>query len=507
MKLIVCCDGTWNTPHQQDQGVAAPTNVVRIANAIERTADQQVYYHSGVGTGESWWDRMIGGGTGTGLSRNIMSGYEWLCQHYDPQRGDDIYLFGFSRGAYTARSLVGFINCAGLLDARRLGAEQGTKAVWNGIELLYQRIYRGKGDLKQVRATIGEDYFRNQRDEKLPIRYLGVWDTVGALGIPDDLGVLDLLDDPDDHVFHDTELSANVVTARHALAMDEIRKSFQPTLWTNDDHPGLKQLWFPGVHSDVGGGYREKGLADGALAWMIEEAKATGLAFNSAILAQVKPDHHDMLHDSCSGIFGMLPTQPRSVPSMRQRPDLYHGSARRRHEDPPIHQYPYREPHTVPGEEGIEITVFARQQWNPTGLWLEAGQEYVFSATGEWVDGPVRCGPQGGKDGNFQLGELGHIAGDFLGQIETGFQALLGNPNRRLRFTARHKTYPWFSLVGVVANGRGELKGIPEEHEAFLIGPDCTYRPKRSGYFYAYSNDAFNCYANNKGYVTLTVRV
>ncbi|MCD2519173.1 DUF2235 domain-containing protein [Massilia sp. G4R7] len=506
MKLIVCCDGTWNTPDQQDGGVAAPTNVVRIANALDRGAGQLVYYHPGVGTGESWWDRMIGGGTGTGLSRNIMSAYEWLCQQYDPQRDDDICLFGFSRGAYTARSVVGFINCAGLLDARSLGREKGTAAVYDAIGQLYHRVYRGKGDLGQIRAAIGEDYFHNRRDDKVPIRFLGVWDTVGALGIPDDLGVLDLLDDPDDHLFHDTELSDNVATARHALAMDEVRKSFQPTLWTNA-HPDLKQLWFPGVHSDVGGGYREKGLADGALKWMIDEAKLAGLAFNSGILAQITPDYHDMLHDSCSGLFGMLPTQPRNVPSMRQHPELYHGSARQRHEDPPIHQYPYRQPHVAPGAQATEITVFARQQWNPTGLWLEAGREYVFSATGEWVDGPVPCGPGGGQDGKFHLGELGHVAGDFLGKIETGFQKLLGNPNRRLRFTARHKNFPWFSLVGAVANGRGEVNGVPEAHEAFLIGEGCRFRPQRSGYFYAYSNDAFNCYANNKGYVTLKVSV
>lgn len=496
-RLVVCCDGTWNSPEQMDGGVPAPSNVVRIANAIASDQSQRVYYHPGVGVGGSKLDKALGGGTGTGLSRNIMSAYEWLCRSYEA--GDELYLFGFSRGAYTVRSLVGFINCCGLLRI-----EQGDAInPWEQIEHLYQEGYRGKQAIAALRAQIGEHRFHNAPDTSIPVRFLGVWDTVGALGIPDDLGWLDLLDDPNDHTFHSTSLSSNVKAARHALAMDEQRKTFAPTLWT-EVPPGadVQQLWFPGVHSDVGGGYRECGLSDGALAWMIEEAELTGLAFHDSIRKQIKPNHHDTLHDPRTGVFTFLETQPRSIPSLLEE-QYFHASARSRLQDPPIHQSPYRQPHLTPDGQAIEI--YAREPWNPTGLWLEAGKHYRFQADGTWVDGSLVCGPAGTDDGNFQLSELAHMGADVWGKVEKVFREVTKNPHAEFRGTRRHDDIPWFCLTGAIANGRGEFDGNPERHETFQIGLGCEYTPQQSGYFYAYANDAFDFYANNRGFVTLAI--
>jgi hypothetical protein len=497
-KLVVCCDGTWNDPNQKDNGVLAPTNVVKLYNAALDSDTQKRYYHPGVGTGNSWWDKAVGGGLGNGLSNNIKSAYRWLCDNYTP--GDEIYLFGFSRGAYTARSLVGFMNRCGLLKT----ADMGGRDAWKAIDRLYEEGYRPKTpDIARLRAQIGEGNFHNSVADPVPVRFLGVWDTVGALGIPDYLGVLNLAFDLRDNNFHNTSFARNVQTARHALAMDEMRESFQPTLWT--DIPAgadVQQIWFPGVHSDVGGGYQQSGLSDGALQWMLEEAKKAGLELRHGVEEQIKPNPLDILHDSCEGFFSMLPTQPRAVPPLVERKH-FHRSVMARYEVPPLTQAPYRMPHRSADGKGIDI--YARQQWNLTGIWLEAGTTYEFTARGEWLDASIACGPAGANDGHFQVGELAYAFGDMLGLVKRSFRELTGNDNADLKFTRRHENAEWFCLMGAVATGTGVVGGTPEPHECFAIGKGCRYTPKKSGYLYAYANDAWNCYGNNKGSVELTV--
>jgi uncharacterized protein (DUF2235 family) len=291
--LVICCDGTWNTPDQLDKGAPAPTNVVRLYNAVadvdNQGLEQTRYYHPGVGTNGGWWDKAVGGGTGAGLDNNIMSAYQKLCYCYQP--GDAIYLFGFSRGAYTVRSLGGFIGRCGLLRITDLPP----KEVWSRIQTLLTQGYRRKTEQREDWSAQGWE-FHNKAGESIPIHFIGVWDTVGALGIPDDMALLNLLDNRERYTFHDTSLHPSVKHARHALAMDEHRASFQPTLWSEPpENTVLKQIWFPGVHSDVGGGYQNCGLADGALKWMIDEASATGLSFNADIVKQVKPDLYDTM--------------------------------------------------------------------------------------------------------------------------------------------------------------------------------------------------------------------
>lgn len=501
--LVICCDGTWNTPDQLDKGVLAPTNVVRLYNAvapIDATGTaQSAYYHPGVGTSGKWWDKLMGGGTGAGLDQHIMSAYQKLCHGYHP--GDHIYLFGFSRGAYTVRSLSGFIATCGLLQV------EGVKPadVWQRIDTLLGRGYRTKTEGRDDWDANGWA-FHNAPGEQMPIRFVGVWDTVGALGIPDDMALLNLLDDRNRYTFHDTTLHASVQTARHALAMDERRASFQPTLWTGlAAGRDVQQLWFPGVHSNVGGGYHQNGLSDGALLWMIEEAKANGLHFDKAV-EQIKPDYHDMLHDSCEGIFGLLPTQPRSISHLAAEPQHFHPSAVARQEDPPITQSPYRLARLIAPEPPLVMDIAARLPWNETGVWLEAGRAYTFTASGEWLDGSISCGPGGTADGRFQAGEVMQLLGSALGQVEGWYGTLFHNPDASFKFTKRHEQYEWFALVGAIANGDGvDQKGYLIKPESFLIGGGCTYTPKRSGYFYAYANDAWNCYGNNKGHVALRI--
>ena len=507
--LVVCCDGTWNTADQRHDGVPVPTNVVRLFNALaDKGADgveQLKYYHPGVGTEPGRWDRVMAGATGAGLDRNIMSAYHWLCRNY--RSGDRIFLFGFSRGAYTVRSLGGFVTSCGLLEVEDLAPD----TAWERIEHLFKHGYRARRERISDWLEKGWKFHANGSTEIL-IHLIGVWDTVGALGIPNDLALLNLLDASDEHEFHDTSLSKRVEHARHAIALDEIRASFQPTLWIENDTSDLKQVWFPGVHCDVGGGYRETGLSDGALKWMIDESEALGLGFRKDMLEQIAPDPRGVLHDSYIDLFKLMPNQPRSAPLLEVGNPEAHESVIERRKCPPITHAPYRETRQpLAVGSSCEVTVYALQPWNETGIYMKAGQRYRFEATGQWLDRNVACGPEGANDGDFQLGELGHLIGSAFGELETLFKKAVNNRDADFKFTKRHdrlegERVPWFCLIGAIANGgRSNHNGAPSEHETFKIGAAREYDVQKPGYFYAYANDAWNCYENNRGSVTLKV--
>lgn len=508
--LVVCCDGTWNTPDQESGGVPVPTNVVRLYNTLakkDKDGNEQVkYYHPGVGTEGNWWEKLAGGGAGVGLSKNVMSGYKWLADHY--QSDDRIYVFGFSRGAYTARSLAGFVSICGLIDT----ADLDEKEKWARVEKAYDKGYMT--DKRQLASKWGKDWkFHKDSAGELPVYCVGVWDTVGALGIPNDLAILNLFDEPHKYAFHDTKLSDNIKHARHAVAMDEKRASFAPTMWSAVAHRAdtVKQIWFPGVHCDVGGGYAQTGLSDGALKWMIDEVKAMGLHFVQKIEDQIQPNPQDVLHDSYKGLFSHLPSMPRSVPCVAEESfQHFHPSAIARHKVPAITQAPYRETHT-PGDKFEYFTIYADQPWNDTGIFLEAGVEYAFAAKGEWLDRDIVSGPDGNPDEK-KFSEIIRAAGTLLGKLEGLFKRITGNAEADFKGTRRIEIAPWFCLMGAIANGGVAEKDVKKEdiklkpHETFPIGWGCKHTPKQSGYLYCFANDAWNFYENNRGSVTLKVK-
>jgi uncharacterized protein (DUF2235 family) len=292
-RFVVCFDGTWNTP---DKG-ANPTNVVKIVRAIRNKADdvsQVVFYDKGVGTGGPL-DRIAGGASGEGLTENMIDGYRFLANNYE--ENDEIYVFGFSRGAYTARSLAGFIGLAGLISPLGLGG--GLK---HAIEIYRNTALQRTQKLEKIQAL------RLDRTEHVRIRCVGVWDTVGSLGIPGDLGRLFL---GNKYYFHDVQLSDQVEVALHAIAIDEKRSAFAPTLWVRPKATQLatgqqvEQVWFPGVHSNVGGSYRDAGLSDIALDWMVKRvSQLTGLTFDQRYLkAEVKPNAYGKGVESRSALY------------------------------------------------------------------------------------------------------------------------------------------------------------------------------------------------------------
>ena len=505
--LIVCCDGTWNTPEQREGGQPCPTNVVKLFNLSVEDDTQRRYYHPGVGTKGGLFDKALGGGVGVGLSRNVESAYEWLCRNYTT--GDRIFLFGFSRGAFTARSLGGFVARCGLLDLSGLADAEA----WKRVAFVYDKGYRAPATPANWPA--GYRFIPGPLEGgKVDIHMVGVWDTVGALGVPDDLVLLDqLFDDARNYRFHDTRLSPSVRHARHAVAMDEMRASFAPTLWSElGDRPAgssFKQQWFAGVHCDVGGGYADAGLSDGALKWMVDEAMAVGLKVNPALLAQVQPNPRGVLHDSATGVWELLRTLPRATPPLV--PSLV-GSAlsaqvMERHTVPPLTQAPYWPSRMLSVGDEVTLDVFARPHWNATGIYLEAGATYGFSATGEWLDADIACGPDGPKKGVFQLGRIAQVFGNVLGELEEQYKDFTKKTGSDWWGTKRVESADWFQLMGMIANQpNADASGTPTEGEVIAIGRQAIHTPEASGYLYGFANDAWKFYGNNRGKVSLTIK-
>lgn len=315
-RLIVCCDGTWNAPEKLEPDVRPATNVLKMSRAIlpkdGRGIIQVVEYVRGIGTG-NLLDRWIGGASGKGITSNILQAYQFISNNFQP--GDHIYLFGFSRGAYTARSLSGFINYFGIL---RKEYQDQLPYIYD----LYQRT--AKPNLPELVAGYAPLIDRDletivDREEErhcIPIHFLGVWDTVGALGAP--IGLIRNMFN-DRIAFHDTELAPVVTYGYHALALHEYREDFAPTLWTvKRSRQKVEQVWFPGTHSDVGGGLRDTGLSDVAFQWLAEKAMSVGLGMNQSYLSRRRPNPLVPVTNSRTGIYRRRPPYVRPIgPSYR----------------------------------------------------------------------------------------------------------------------------------------------------------------------------------------------
>ena len=290
-RIAVFCDGTWNTPDKSKDGKLCQTNVVKMANALSpKSTDgtvQLLYYDTGIGSDGAMTKRVFDGATGSGISGKILQAYRFLITNYE--QGDELFLFGFSRGAFTVRSLSGLIRNSGILKAENLNLVQKAYSIYRSRHPRYQP--------REVESTLFRKTYAVE--ETTRIKFIGVWDTVGALGNPLMLKGFG----NKQNQFHDTDLSTRICNAFHALAIDEKRKNFEATLW--HQQPGtkeqvLEQVWFPGVHSDVGGGYPEAGLSDIALQWMLEKAESCHLNFNNIEMA---PNPMAAMHESYHGFY------------------------------------------------------------------------------------------------------------------------------------------------------------------------------------------------------------
>jgi uncharacterized protein (DUF2235 family) len=392
-RIVLCLDGTWN---EVGRG-KLPTNVVRIAQCVaERGADgvaQVVYYNAGVGT-DGPVDRLLGGVFGVGLRRNVQRAYAFCALNY--RDGDEIYIFGFSRGAYTARAVAGIINKVGLV---RPAFFDRFDEVWNS--------YRSKKGTKEVEPVSEIDHLA---DRTVPVRCVGVWDTVGSYGIPSGFGfgALARWFTWRGLRFRDTELGRNVEVALHAIAVDERRRPFAPTFWTKGKDDALpdghvcEQVWFVGVHSNVGGGYRQRELSDVALLWMMARVEeTTGLRFDlKALKDKVAPDVAGGWRNSTAWFYLVSRLRPLHRKMMRECAtdvglfwdkvdkervninERVHWSVVDRHGAAGMP--PYR-PKGYPGRLGPELIAHAspreRQLWAEFGAPLTRGKAWATPST------------------------------------------------------------------------------------------------------------------------------
>lgn len=355
-RLVFNFDGTWNR-----LDAPCPTNVVLTAESVlplDSNGIAQInYYDQGVGTGK--WDRVSGGVFGAGLTDNLADAYRHLIFNYTP--GDEIFVFGFSRGAFSARSFVGLLRNCGIVE--RCHAARVSDAI-----ALYRSRAPGDAPWGKRAEKFRADYVPTPVPE---IAYLGVWDTVGALGVPNYYRIARLFNGK--HLFHDTDLSEKVKSARHAVAIDETRRTFEPALWTGFDDMNraagkdptaadapYQQKWFPGVHSAVGGGGDYRGLSDQALEWIWAGARLAGLELDVSPTSRIyslTPDFMALLgSQDLSKLSGFARFKAKLANRLWRRaprhsgPTIIHhvsiGARRRWHaaQGDPAETWPYRPP-------------------------------------------------------------------------------------------------------------------------------------------------------------------
>jgi uncharacterized protein (DUF2235 family) len=321
--IVICSDGTGNSA-VKDRG----TNVFKLFEAVDlqtRPDDasfvpQIAYYDDGVGTERLKPLKAIGGAFGWGLSRNIRDLYRELARVYDP--GDRIFVFGFSRGAYTVRSLVGMIAQVGIVDREKVRTDAQLKSLVKRAYREHRRCFRRIWSRHGALDTRSAEVFRKRHavrhksfdeETKPPIAFVGVWDTVDAVGFPiDEIAQFwDRVVYP--YIFPDRDLSSVVERACHAIAIDDERHTFHPVMWNRERR--IEQVWFAGAHSNVGGGYPKQGLSLVGLTWMMQRAEAAGLQFIAPVrdLFYSLQNVNDKLYNSRSGLASYYRYRPRDI--------------------------------------------------------------------------------------------------------------------------------------------------------------------------------------------------
>ncbi len=334
--IILCSDGTGNRG-----GYTPDTNVFKIYNLVDihnEDQEQVAYYDNGVGTSSISPLKLLTAAFGVGFKKNVIDQYRYLAQRYVP--GDDVFIFGFSRGAATARAFNGFIDCCGLIDGRNMKKEELDDLIEDHFEQ-YKNSTKNKHQVHPVEEGVHHG--------KIQIKFIGVWDTVSALGGPQHTEVHGLLswlagvafkfldwfaDILFPHRFYNYRITDNVINAYQALAVDDERTSFWPMVWDENDHQPIKypslenkpedisgeveQAWFPGMHSNIGGGYNRDGLACLTLKWMMIRAAHHGIIFESGALQKVTDSCNieGLMQNSRSGFALLYRYHPRVIESL-----------------------------------------------------------------------------------------------------------------------------------------------------------------------------------------------
>lgn len=340
--IVLCADGTGNKG-----GYTPDSNVYKIYHAIDVHVDdneQVVFYDNGVGTATNKYLRALSAAVGTGFGQNVRDLYEFLVKNYEP--GDQVYLFGFSRGAATVRAFSGFVAACGLIKFEVNGKKMSARELKGAVEQAFQEYVEIGRKHKPGIPPLAEKLPSNHG--AISIKFIGVWDTVSALGFPErtdktsvGMLVLNLMfrglgfvaDRRWPHKFYNYDLTENVGLACQALAIDDERTSFWPMVWDESgrDPGSVEQVWFAGMHSNVGGGYERSGLANVAFEWMLfrlvhagdltfkdgtlQHTHGDSLAFKDGVLPDAQDDAHvhGRLYDSRHGPAVYYRYHPREI--------------------------------------------------------------------------------------------------------------------------------------------------------------------------------------------------
>ena len=332
--IVLCADGTGNNDIKE-----RGTNVFKLYEAIDRHGHKEnsdrisqiAFYDDGVGTSKFIPLRILGGALGFGFSKNVKDLYTELAYAYEPQ--DRLYLFGFSRGAYTVRTLAGFIQCCGILDVQNLNQQEVAEQVnvcWKAFRKIAftstmrddARRAKVPSDSPAPAGDDGETRLAPNKHTGLPayspvnIEFLGVWDTVAAIGAPT-VELRNLINVFYPLTFGELTVGPWIKRACHAISIDDERLTFAPELWNEQDGADkrIKQVWFAGVHSNVGGGYSKHGMSLVTLDWMMSEAEQCGLRFLEEDRDYIRKhqDVQDKLYDSRESLSVYYRWSPRNL--------------------------------------------------------------------------------------------------------------------------------------------------------------------------------------------------
>ncbi|NOQ89103.1 MAG: hypothetical protein GQ550_09285 [Gammaproteobacteria bacterium] len=334
--IIVCADGTGNKG-----GYSPDSNVYKIYKAVDKNfngdvanstaiSEQIVFYDNGVGTAKNKYLRALTGALGFGFGDNVCDLYKYLARNYEP--GDHIYFFGFSRGASTVRACNGMISKCGLVKGKGKRNRELDKLVEEAFDI-YKRHKKNPSAAEKYKDS-------EQSHGAVTIRFLGIWDTVVALGFPKRTDITDLLmrildflfgafeelldqDFAWPHSFYHYKLTDNVEYACQALSIDDERTAFWPYVWQEKNIDGarnrtldnVEQVWFAGMHSNVGGGYEREGMAGVALHWMVNRAQHHGLVFEPNELQEIYSTCHvhGRMYNSRDGFGFLYRYHPREI--------------------------------------------------------------------------------------------------------------------------------------------------------------------------------------------------
>ena len=363
-KIVICCDGTGNQIEQSQ------SNVLKLYRILKDDRRQLSYYHPGIGTmgANNGWDifkqkirSVFGLITGAGIDKHVLHAYDFLARNY--AKGDELYFFGFSRGAYTIRVLAGFINAIGLLKPEQLHLTPYALAAFKNM----------KSDERTTETMLFEQALKVNFPT---IRFMGLWDTVSSILVPRSDRILSI---PSFQHLAFTQENSMIEKVRHAISIDERRRMFRPYLWTDEGEyrtnpynaagarvQDIEQRWFAGVHSDVGGSYDEvdSGLSKYSLSWMLDEV-GPGLLINKQTRNQIakghqransswqysKPAPDAKMHNSLTAGWWLVEIWPKKT-KHRERSKRWNILGL---------YFPLGEPRTIPDSHSIDPSVRQRQ--------------------------------------------------------------------------------------------------------------------------------------------------